>query len=1028
MLVGDDENQALRLYSRTASGYPIASFDYTSALGLTDFSGGLPREVDIEGSTRIGNRIYWIGSHSNSANAGNLRPNRNRLFATDISGSGAATTLAFVGYYAGLRNDLLTWDSGNGHGLGANYFALTTSAASGNIPENTDGSGFNIEGLTVAPDGSTGWLAFRAPISPASARTKALIVPVTNFAALVSGATAAVFGAPILLDLGGRGIRSIERSSTGGYVIIAGPHDNASGGTGTAPKDFRLYRWSGVATDVPRPTSASLAGLASTGSPEGIVEVPANAGASTAIQMVADAGDANWYADGTACKALTESRFKAFRADSIALGASAVRIHDVQGSGNASPLVGQSVTIEGIVTAAFQAVTELGGFFVQEEDANADADPLTSEGVFVFHSATTVAVGDKVRVTGTVVEFGTAPATLTEITTATVAIVSSGNALPAAVTVTLPVAAVGDLERYEGMRVEVAQALTVSEHFNLARYGELTLSVNGRLIQPTQIIDPNDAIASGTNAVGTTNLAAINAQVDLNARSSIVLADTQSTQNNAVTPFLDPSNFTLRTGSTLASLSGILTHSFGNHAIHPTTPPAFNYAPRPLTPPAVGGAIKVASFNVLNFFNGNGSGGGFPTSRGADSAAEFVRQKAKIVAALCGLQADVVGLMEMENDATTAAPALNELTIALNAEPGCGAWNFVANPANWGTFPGSTDEIRPALIYRNTAVSTEGAALSPVDAAFTQARAPVAQTFRVIAGPSNGARFSVIVNHFKSKGGTATGADTDQLDGQGPFNATRKTQATALLSFINTVQTASGDPDVLIIGDLNAYSEEDPIDILRAGGLVKLDEAGYSYIFGGRTGSLDHALATPSLAAQITNAGVWHINADEPRMLDYNLEFKSPTDCTVNCLTFDRYAATPFRSSDHDPVLIGIALVAPFTPTLDIDDSAPATPYDAATDGLLLMRYLLGYRGDALVTGAVNASARRNAAQIAQHIADNLLSFDVDGDGKTLATTDGVMILRRLLGITDPASITRDVKNSSRSDADVVAAINALKP
>jgi predicted extracellular nuclease len=702
------------------------------------------------------------------------------------------------------------------------------------------------------------------------------------------------------------------------------------------------------------------------------------------------------------------------------------RIHDVQGSGTASPLVGQTVTIEGIVTASFQGATELGGFFVQEEDANVDADPLTSEGIFVFHSATPVVAGDKVRVTGTVIEFGTAPNTLTELGSASVALLSSGNPLPAPVIVTLPVAAVGDLERYEGMRVQIAQTLTVSEHFNLARYGELTLSVNGRLPQPTNFIDPNDSPASGTTSSGASNVAAINAQIDLNLRSSILLADISSAQNPAVIPFWDTGSNTLRTGSTLATLTGILTHSFGTHAIHATTPPVFNYAPRPLTPPAVGGTLKVASFNVLNFFNGNGQGAGFPTSRGANTLAEFNRQKAKTVAALCGLGADIVGLMEMENDATAAGvPALNELTAELNATAGCGSWSFVANPAGWGTIPGSTDEIRPALIYRTTAVSAVGQSMSPNNAAFNQARAPVAQTFSISSGPGAGAKLSVVVNHFKSKGGTGTGADADQNDGQGQFNAARKAQATALLAFISTVQAAANDPDVLVLGDLNAYSEEDPIDILRAGGLMKLGNEPYSYVFDGQAGSLDHALATPSLVAQVASAGVWHINADEPRILDYNVEFKNTPGCTSSCTSPDYYTPTPFRSSDHDPVLVGMTLDAPI---LDIDDSAPATKYDAASDGVLLLRYLFGYRGVALTEGATSPGAQRDASQIAAHIEANLARFDVDGDGQTLALTDGVMILRRLLGITAPAAITLGLKNSTRSDADVLLVIEALKP
>ena len=703
-----------------------------------------------------------------------------------------------------------------------------------------------------------------------------------------------------------------------------------------------------------------------------------------------------------------------------------IRIHDVQGTGTASPMVGQSVTLQGIVTANFQAATSLGGFYIQEEDANIDADPATSEGIFVFHSATAVAVGDKVTVTGTVAELGTAPNTLTELTSATVQIVSSGNPLPALVDVNLPVATLGDLERYEGMRVRLVQTLTVSEHFSLARYGELLLSANGRLLQPTEVVDPNDDPASGTSSSGTSNVAAVTARANLNARSSILLADTSSTQNPTTIPFLDPVNNTIRLGTTITNLTGILNHSFGNYAIHATEAPAFNYASRPLTPPAVGGNVKVASFNVLNFFNGNGAGGGFPTSRGADSAYEFGRQKAKIVAALCGLGADVVGLLEMENDGNGSTSALTELTNALTATNGCGNWTYVPNPSGWGTIPGSTDEIRPALIYRTTAVAPVGASMSPNDTAFNQARAPVAQTFSVSGGASAGQKFSVIVNHFKSKGGAGTGADADQGDGQGNWNAMRKGQASALLSFITTVQTAANDPDVIILGDLNAYSQEDPMDILRAGGLVDLAKGEHSYAFDGQSGSLDHAMVTPSLMTQVTNAGIWNINSDEPIVLDYNVEFKNNPNCTsTTCTSPDYYQPTPFRSSDHDPVLVGMTLGAP---SLDIDDSAPSTKYDAATDGLLLLRYLLGYRDAALTAGAIGAAARRDATQIAQHISDTLSRFDVDGDGQTLAMTDGVMILRRMLGIGGAAAITQGVKNSARSDADVVLAIDALKP
>ena len=214
MVVADDEDQIIRLYDRANSGLPVKTFNFTNSLGLSDLSGGVPREVDIEASTRAGNRIYWLGSHSN-ASGGNLRPNRYRLFATDISGTGAATTLAYTGQYNNLRSDLIAWGDANG-------FNFTDSAAAGKVPEAATLDGFNIEGLTFAPDNTTAYVAFRAPQVPTTDRTKALIAPITNFASLVTGtATSASIGDPIQLDLGGRGIRSIDRNASNQYLIVA---------------------------------------------------------------------------------------------------------------------------------------------------------------------------------------------------------------------------------------------------------------------------------------------------------------------------------------------------------------------------------------------------------------------------------------------------------------------------------------------------------------------------------------------------------------------------------------------------------------------------------------------------------------------------------------------------------------------------------------------------------------------------------------------------------------------------------------
>lgn len=310
MLVADDENQALRLYNRNNSGLNSSQFDYTSSLGLTDFSGGIPREVDIESSTKVGSRIYWLGSHDNSSSGSN-RPNRSRVFATDISGSGSSTTLSYVGRYDGLKTDLLNWDATNGHGLGADYFGLVASAAVGVIPEAADGSGFNIEGLEMAPDNTTAYVCFRAPIVPVTSRTKALIVPVTNFTALFSANPTtginATFGTPIELNLGGRGIREIKKNASGQYIIIAGPVNAA---TDIAPSNFVLYAWSGDANDAPYALTTSLSSVSVVGSYEGIVSVPDPLSNGSTIQLSVDNGDAVYYNDAIIAKDLSQSNFK----------------------------------------------------------------------------------------------------------------------------------------------------------------------------------------------------------------------------------------------------------------------------------------------------------------------------------------------------------------------------------------------------------------------------------------------------------------------------------------------------------------------------------------------------------------------------------------------------------------------------------------------------------------------------------------------------------------------------------------------
>ncbi|HEX8708661.1 MAG TPA: ExeM/NucH family extracellular endonuclease [Pyrinomonadaceae bacterium] len=569
-------------------------------------------------------------------------------------------------------------------------------------------------------------------------------------------------------------------------------------------------------------------------------------------------------------------------------------IYTVQGSGSASPFPnGTNKTIRGIVTGDFQGSAGLDGFFVQ--DQTGDNNPATSDGIFVFApGGTDVAVGDDVVVSGKVSEFNG----LTELgNVSTITRCGTGSIAPT--TVHLPETVDGELERYEGMLVTIPETLTVSENFNLGRYGELMLSAGGRMFQPNNFNLPKSPGAL--------------AEADANARRRIVLDDGKSIQNPNPIPYLGPDN-TLRAGDTTSGLTGLLDFRFSEYVVQPSVTPTFTQTnPRTAAPEPVNGNVKVVSMNVLNYFNGNGSGldgsaGGFPTSRGASNLAEFQRQRAKIIAAILAINADVLGIIEMENDGSGPATAIQDLVNGLNSATAPGTYAF-----RLGLNPG-TDLIRNAIIYKPARVTPLGDAVNDVDTdgdnAWTQARNPLAQTFQY---NPNSEKFTLIVNHFTSKGCSADdkGLDADQGDGQGCDNYRRMQQAQRLLLFIAERQAAAGDDDVLVMGDLNAYGKDDPIRALTDGGLVnqieQFIEHPYSYVFGGESGYLDHALTTTSLSSQVSGVTEWHINADEPIIIDYNKEFKPPSP--------DLYAATPYRSSDHDPVIVGLELNAP--PTAD---------------------------------------------------------------------------------------------------------------
>ena len=584
-------------------------------------------------------------------------------------------------------------------------------------------------------------------------------------------------------------------------------------------------------------------------------------------------------------------------------------IYDVQGDGAASPFVGQSITIEGVVTGDFQdndadVTRNLGGFYLQNVP---DADFATSDGVFVFdgnNPPVEVNPGNVVRVQGTVNEhFGE-----TQVSASSVSITGTGAILPTPVT--LPVATtstnpdgelIANLERYEGMLIRLPQTLTVTDVRSLEEHGSVLLSEGGRQYTFTNRNVPD--------------VAGYDAHLESIATRRLWLDDGQRISNASPVRYLAAAavpNYSIRAGDQIAGVTGTLRYSRGSgsrgssaYRLMPTIDPQFQAMnPRP-GPANVAGALRVASANVLNFFSTVDTGlsicgpGGDGNCRGADSNEELDRQRAKLTSVLAIIDADIVGLIELENNPDES---LQTIVDALNTRLAAGTYSYV----DTGTI--GTDSIKVGFIYKPATVSLAGAFAvldSSVDARFndTKSRPVLAQTFSQI---SNGAKLTIAVNHLKSKGSPCDSiGDPDIGDGQGNCNLTRASAATAMASWLPTDPTSSGDSDVLIIGDANSYYLEDPMTALSDAGFVNLVEnaAGldsYSFLFAGQAGALDHALASPDLVGQVAGVVEWHVNADEPPLLDYNLEFdRDPT-------LFD--GTTPYRSSDHDPLIIGLDL------------------------------------------------------------------------------------------------------------------------
>lgn len=524
----------------------------------------------------------------------------------------------------------------------------------------------------------------------------------------------------------------------------------------------------------------------------------------------------------------------------------------IQGSGTSSPYRGEEVITEGVVVGSFQGAERLRGFFLQ--DPMGDGDSETSDGIFVFEGddepLAAWTEGEWLRVTGTVSEYY-GQTQLTQLRQGTSC--GRGSAPVARLEGTLEPSR---LEAAEGMRVRFEQPLTVVDSWGLGTYGELLLAAGGRP-RWGEAVDGDEPL--------------------------LVLDDGSERGDPRPVPHLSGEGI-VRLGDRVIGLEGVLGFAYGRFRVHPTAAPLFEEDNRRPPAPARVGGLRVVTLNLDNYFVDLGS-------RGAAHEEELALQRSKLARTILGLTPDIAGLVELQND---GGAATEDLLTALTAELGEPAYGVVPLPRLGG------DAIRVGIIYAKGSVTPLGAPIFSRDP--VHLRPPIAQTFAWGAR-----RLTVAVAHLKSRRCSgARGADLDAGEGSGCFDELRRREARSLVSFLREAQRRAGDSALVLMGDLNTYPGEEPLEVLAAAGLRSLPSSQslddperpplYSYVFQGRAGLLDHVLGTGAVKARVLGGGVWHVNADEPAVLPaLALSGARPKEWQ-----------TPYRSSDHDPVYVDL--------------------------------------------------------------------------------------------------------------------------
>ncbi len=506
--------------------------------------------------------------------------------------------------------------------------------------------------------------------------------------------------------------------------------------------------------------------------------------------------------------------------------------------------------IRGLVSGVVQDKGQLGGFYIQ------DARYFYKKSVFV-NSLEQVSVGDEVLLNAIIIEKNNE----TQLDNVELLKILSHNRFINVEQISLPISD-EQWEELEGCLVEINDNLQISDSYQFNKYGQLLLS-NGELIQETELFDAQD---------DSLEIIELTFQQELNSIYIDDLSDLKFPKIDSL--YIDP--FKVVVGAKCSKIKGFVSQYNKTYKVRLVNDLTVEQS----VPPNLidlDTDLKIMNFNLYNLFNGNGKKEGFPTSRGAKSYDAYQLQLKKLASAIYAVDPDILAMMELENDGEDEFSSIQQFCDYLNKH-GDRQYEIAHTHGVIGDYP-----IKTGIIYDPSVVETKYKAQYHNHPNFS--RPSLSQRFMY----NDSLEFVLFANHFKSKGSrNAKGLDLDQKDGQASYNYKRTLQAKTLLDIIDSLYF---DENIIVLGDFNAYSQEDPIQALQSTNLNRLETVNHSYVYKGKNGSLDHIFVSDNFKDHIDQVQTWNINSIYPSWINYSYNLAD---------------SSHFRSSDHNPMILGV--------------------------------------------------------------------------------------------------------------------------